>query len=110
MEFDLVGCESRLSGCFTKSYKRYFLGTGSIFIENFDKLPSIDVSQPNHTRQILEELQPRFFSTREILRLMCFPESFNFPPDISKKQAASVLGNSINIHVVALLIGILTAE
>jgi len=108
MEFDLVGRDSRLSACFTKSYRRYFLGTGSIFIANYDELPNLDTSLPNYKNIVLEVHRPRFFSTREILRLMCFPEWYNFPSDVSKKQAAAVLGNSINIHVVSLLIGILT--
>ncbi|CAB3379500.1 Hypothetical predicted protein [Cloeon dipterum] len=107
MEFDLVGRESRLSGCFTKSYKRYFLGTGSIFLENFDKLKEVDTSTANYQAIISETLKPRFFTSREILRLMCFPEWFTFPTEVSSKQAAAVLGNSINVHVVALLIGLL---
>lgn len=107
MEFDLVGCESRMSACFTKSYKRYFLGTGSVLIENHDLLPQFNDSQPDCHKWVQEVLKPRFFTTREILRLMCFPESFTFPSDVTEKQAAALLGNSINVHVVALLIGLL---
>ncbi|XP_059477411.1 tRNA (cytosine(38)-C(5))-methyltransferase [Neocloeon triangulifer] len=107
MEFDLVGKESRLSGCFTKSYKRYFLGTGSIFLEKFDGLSEIDTSQPDYHTTLTDKLAPRFFTTREILRLMCFPEWYKMPSEVTEKQAAAVLGNSINVHVVALLIGLL---
>lgn len=107
MEFDLVGSESRMSACFTKSYKRYFLGTGSVLIENQDMLPQFNNSLPDCHIWLQEKLNPRFFTTREILRLMCFPEWFTFPCGVTEKQSAALLGNSINIHVVALLIGLL---
>jgi tRNA (cytosine38-C5)-methyltransferase len=107
MEFDLVGRDSRISACFTKSYKRYFLGTGSVLIENHDMLPQFDESQPESLKWVQEVLKPRFLTTREILRLMCFPEWFVFPDGVAEKQASALLGNSINIHVVALLVGLL---
>jgi tRNA (cytosine38-C5)-methyltransferase len=107
IELDLVGRDSRMSACFTKSYKRYFLGTGSVLIENHDMLPEFNDSQPESLKWVQEVLKPRFFTTREILRLMCFPESFVFPSGVTEKQSSALLGNSINIHVVALLIGLL---
>jgi tRNA (cytosine38-C5)-methyltransferase len=110
MEFDLVGSESRLSACFTKSYKRYFLGTGSVLIENHEMLSQFNDSQSNSLKWVQEVLKPRFFTTREILRLMSFPEWFTFPSGVTEKQASALLGNSINIHVVALLIGLLIDE
>lgn len=39
---------------------------------------------------------------------MCFPEHFKFPPEVTPRKASALLGNSVNVHVVALLIAYLT--
>lgn len=52
----------------------------------------------------------RYFTPREICRLMCFPEEFTFPEYITDKQKYRLLGNSINIYVVSRLIFLLHTE
>ncbi|GJQ73469.1 Mt2 [Trypoxylus dichotomus] len=54
----------------------------------------------------LRKLNLRFFTPTEVARLMCFPGNFNFPK-ISNKQKYMLLGNSVNIKVVAELIKLL---
>eukprot|EP01134_Creolimax_fragrantissima_P003860 CFRG3860T1 len=52
----------------------------------------------------------RFFSPREIARLHCFPESFVFPSTTTTNSAYRLLGNSLNVRVVARLLTYLFDE
>jgi tRNA (cytosine38-C5)-methyltransferase len=60
--------------------------------------------------EILRELQLRFFSPREISRLMGFGDKLLFPSDMTLTQKYRCLGNSINVDVVAFLLNILFAN
>lgn len=55
----------------------------------------------------LKPLKLRFFTPKEVSRLMNFPESFSFPEEVTKKQRYRLLGNSINVAVVSELIKLL---
>ncbi|PFH35032.1 hypothetical protein BESB_059190 [Besnoitia besnoiti] len=46
----------------------------------------------------------RFFSSSELLRLHGYPPSFAFPPALANKKAASLVGNSVNVSVIAVLL------
>ncbi|CBZ54130.1 putative DNA methyltransferase 2 [Neospora caninum Liverpool] len=46
----------------------------------------------------------RFFSREELLRLHGYPPAFSFPDSIRDKKAASLVGNSVNVDVVAVLL------
>ena len=52
----------------------------------------------------------RYFTAREISRLMGFPDSFTFPPATSLKQQRRLLGNSLNVKVVAALMQYLLSD
>lgn len=111
---DICYPHSRRSCCFTKAYGRYLEGTGSVFCEeNEDKVQSAMEHINNFNTdseeflKCVEKLRLRFFTPREICRLMGFPESFTFPEYITKKQRYMLLGNSINVKVVSELIKIL---
>lgn len=113
---DICYANSRRSCCFTKAYGRYLEGTGSVFSENkeecdleiFKQLSNEELS--SHQRlQLIRSLNLRFFTPKEISRLMCFPVSFDFPENISIKQRYMLLGNSINVKVVAELIKLLNS-
>lgn len=52
----------------------------------------------------LKELKLRFFSPKEVANLMCFPAKFQFPADMSIRQCYKLLGNSLNVLVVAELL------
>lgn len=111
---DICYSNSVRSCCFTKAYGRYMEGTGSIYSENseadvkavFDKLALLDPDSEEYFN-LLKVLNFRFFTPKEICRLMGFPEYFNFPLGITKKQKYMLLGNSVNVKVVAELIKIL---
>ena len=49
-------------------------------------------------------LKLRYFSPREVANLMCFPSDFSIPPGVTPRQSYKVLGNSLNVHVVSLLL------
>jgi len=88
---DIVTPHSKASTCFTKSYAKYVEGTGSIL--------SISKS--------VDEPQLRYFTPREVANLMGFPKTFQFPESLSRQQKYRLLGNSLNVLVVAHLLSIL---
>lgn len=114
---DIRSPESSGSCCFTKAYGHYVEGTGSVFCsKSEDTVRERFTEAEKHGRssakamEILEELKLRYFSDREVSRLMCFPEEFTFPNHITVKQRYRLLGNSINVHVVSRLIFLLHTD
>lgn len=115
--FDIRNNNSHGSCCFTKAYGHYVEGTGSIFCpysdeiinENFQKLKNYR-EVPLEELKLLIDLKLRYFTPKEVSRLMCFPEDFSFPNTITNKQRYRLLGNSINVHVVSQLIFLLNHE
>ena len=102
---DIVTPYSTSSTCFTKSYGHYAEGTGSVL-----ELSASDDNVPCKKRK-LEDLNLRYFTPREIANLMGFPVSdFNFPNHLTNKQRYRLLGNSLNVHVVARLINLLVND
>ena len=54
---------------------------------------------------LLKELRLRYFSPGEISRLMGFPdERFSFPPETTRHQRYRLLGNSLNVALVAAIL------
>lgn len=110
---DVCFQHSLRSCCFTKSYGKYIEGTGSVFTNSteeeyhktYESIQNLDPNSEEYLQQMLN-LNLRFFTPKEISRLMCFPESFNFP-NISNKQKYMLLGNSVNVKVVSELIKLL---
>ncbi|XP_031832901.2 tRNA (cytosine(38)-C(5))-methyltransferase [Nomia melanderi] len=114
---DVRTSESRGSCCFTKAYGHYTEGTGSVYCpysENIIKEAYSAASEYTHESvevvEILGKLKLRYFTPREVCRLMCFPENFTFPKHTTDKQKYRLLGNSINVHVVGRLIFLLYNE
>lgn len=107
--------------CFTKSYGRYAEGTGSVIQQNgnlddvYLRAKKCDKGS-NEYIEILKELQLRYLHPYEIADLLGFPvrnndnstfsqHSFVFPPDYDDRMihCYRVLGNSLNVKVVAFL-------
>ncbi|CAK9802264.1 tRNA (cytosine(38)-C(5))-methyltransferase [Anthophora plagiata] len=114
---DIRTSQSDGSCCFTKAYAHYIEGTGSVYCpysEEIIKEAFLEVSkydkQSLEVSEILEKLKLRYFTPKEVCRLMCFPEEFTFPEHITWKQKYRLLGNSINVHVVSRLIFLLYTE
>ncbi|XP_073857250.1 tRNA (cytosine(38)-C(5))-methyltransferase isoform X14 [Macaca fascicularis] len=93
-------------------YGSYIEGTGSVLqtaedvqIENIYKSLT-KLSQEEQITKLLM-LKLRYFTPKEIANLLGFPPEFGFPEKITVKQRYRLLGNSLNVHVVAKLIKIL---
>uniref|UniRef100_A0A0K8WMN7 tRNA (cytosine(38)-C(5))-methyltransferase n=1 Tax=Bactrocera latifrons TaxID=174628 RepID=A0A0K8WMN7_BACLA len=114
---DIVTAESKKTMCFTKAYTHYSEGTGSIYTPLakkdmdliFSKVKELENSEGNEDLRIelLKSLKLRYFTPREVARLMSFPDSFDFPTETTNRQKYRLLGNSINVYVVSILIKIL---
>ncbi|XP_035891526.1 tRNA (cytosine(38)-C(5))-methyltransferase [Anopheles stephensi] len=107
---DVCTPESTNSMCFTKAYTHYAEGTGSVYCplakQDFDNIYSLAMNAADEDRKIalLQELGVRYFTPKEVARLMSFPEQFSFPGTVTNKQRYRVLGNSINVLVVGTLL------
>ncbi|XP_023776029.1 tRNA (cytosine(38)-C(5))-methyltransferase isoform X2 [Cyanistes caeruleus] len=109
---DIVKPTCRRSTCFTKGYGHYVEGTGSVLQTAVDvQLESvfkhIDELPEEEKLMKLSTLKLRYFSPREIANLHGFPSEFGFPEKVTVKQCYRLLGNSLNVHVVAKLISFL---
>ncbi|VEN60102.1 unnamed protein product [Callosobruchus maculatus] len=113
--FDICYKHSKRSCCFTKAYGRFIEGTGSIFTDRTEEevekvyLEVNQLTDPVTKVKLLRSLGLRFFTPKEVCRLMSFPDSFSFPNHISDKKKYMVLGNSINVKVVSELIKLLNS-
>ncbi|KAG8191010.1 hypothetical protein JTE90_010868 [Oedothorax gibbosus] len=113
---DIVNENGYKSCCFTKAYYRYAQGTGSILlpIEDIEEKAVFDlVCQSEDKKEqlhLLKQLRLRYFTPKEIANLMCFPNKFDFPPNVNRKQQYKSLGNSLNIFVVASLLNLLIQD
>ena len=108
--FDIVQPSSTHSCCFTRAYGHYAVGTGSILqhasSEDLEKAFQDYQKEGDSEKSVqsLQSLKLRYFSPREVANLMCFPPSFTFPPGLTLKQRYKVIGNSVNVHVVSVLL------
>ncbi|XP_049737869.1 tRNA (cytosine(38)-C(5))-methyltransferase isoform X4 [Elephas maximus indicus] len=109
---DIVKPTCRRSTCFTKGYGRFIEGTGSVLqtaedvqIESIYKSLSNLSEEEKITKLLMLKL--RYFTPKEIANLLGFPPEFGFPENVTVKQRYCLLGNSLNVHIVAKLIKIL---
>nr|XP_056713430.1 tRNA (cytosine(38)-C(5))-methyltransferase isoform X2 [Euleptes europaea] len=109
---DIVTPTCRRSTCFTKGYGHYVEGTGSVLqtaedIQLESVFKSFEALSEEEKLMKLSALKLRYFTPREIANLHGFPPQFDFPGKVTMKQCYRLLGNSLNVHVVAKLISIL---
>ncbi|NXQ37282.1 TRDMT methyltransferase, partial [Alaudala cheleensis] len=109
---DIVKPTCRRSTCFTKGYGHYVEGTGSVLqiavdVQLESVFKHIDELPEEEKLMKLSTLKLRYFTPREIANLHGFPLEFGFPEKVTVKQRYRLLGNSLNVHVVAKLISIL---
>lgn len=111
---DITHPTSTNTCCFTKAYTHYAEGTGSVYCpvsqERLNEiLEEIKSDTLSHEKKLLKlkTLKLRYYTPSEVAKLMCFPDKFTFPEKATRKQRYRVLGNSVNVAVVAKLIEIL---
>jgi len=133
--YDIVKPSQRRSCCFTKGYYHFIEGAGSILQcdEDIDTKETLkeykeykekrneilnreDIDDSKKEEELkklnnpLDKLNLRYFTPREIARLMGFPETLVFPESSTLKQQYKLLGNSLNCTVVSALIKYLLTE
>lgn len=105
---DIVEEDSTQCCCFTKAYRHYVEGTGSVIQcnkgENLDNAFQEYLSMGRKCVQSIVKLRLRYFSPTEIAGLLWFPAQFHFPANVTMKQQYQLLGNSLNVYVVSLLV------
>lgn len=109
---DIVTAASCRSATFTKAYgSKHLIGTGSLVQTKNFQAPF----QPDDLAAI-SQLGLRFFTPREIARLHALPVDegpgtvrFSFPPQTTIQQQYRLLGNSLNVRVVARILSYLLA-
>lgn len=107
--------DSTGSNCFTKAYTRYTEGTGSVFCpiqedkagEILKRAKELEATDSEKFLECVTELNLRYFSPKEVSRLMSFPDQFDFPKETGRNKKYRLLGNSLNVKVVAELIKLL---
>lgn len=110
--FDIVAPNHRRSACFTQSYGRFIKGTGSVLYEDSDaklrdKLILMAPSEREFEKDWAKDLdlsKLRYFSGKEMARLLGFRDSFSFPQSHTVKQQWKLLGNSLNVRVASRLV------
>ncbi|GES79546.1 tRNA (cytosine(38)-C(5))-methyltransferase [Rhizophagus clarus] len=107
--FDIVKPSSHRSCCFTKGYHHYVEATGSILqldecLDSDQIFDNKKIDSPISEKTINSILKLRYFTEREVASIMGFPNDFSFPDELTLKQRYRVLGNSLNVRVVAELI------
>ncbi|XP_045175557.2 tRNA (cytosine(38)-C(5))-methyltransferase-like isoform X2 [Mercenaria mercenaria] len=123
MVMDIVNPCSRKTCCFTKRYGHYIDGAGSLVqmstdiqcINEASKLKCKTSLEQNRDQwkdeefEIVRCLKLRYFTPREIANILCFPASFSFPEGLTNRQKYMLLGNSLNVHIVSVLLRMLTS-
>ncbi|XP_017482976.1 PREDICTED: tRNA (cytosine(38)-C(5))-methyltransferase [Rhagoletis zephyria] len=114
---DIVNDEAKKTMCFTKGYTHYSEGTGSVYTPLgkkdmdtiFEKVKELESNGDTEEirLKLLKSLRLRYFTPREVARLMSFPNTFEFPEETTNRQKYRLLGNSINVFVVSVLLKIL---
>lgn len=77
--------------------------------ETFEKFLQAQAKEDPSAVQILDSLQLRYFSPTELLRLFGFQrrdseDDFKWPSELSSKSKYRLIGNSVNVDVVAKLV------
>ncbi|XP_064634816.1 tRNA (cytosine(38)-C(5))-methyltransferase-like [Lineus longissimus] len=107
---DLVKPTERKCICFTKAYGHHMNGTGSMLQQGPDPTSDVHLKKKDFSDSewlLVRQLKLRFFTPREIAKIMCFPSDYKFPKHFTKRQCYRVLGNSLNVHVCSTLIKLL---
>ncbi|GBE78684.1 tRNA (cytosine(38)-C(5))-methyltransferase [Sparassis crispa] len=121
--FDIVLPSSCRSCCFTRGYAKMAERSGSVLQMNekldttnvFDRFLEAQSRGEKDAVRILDPLELRYFSPRELLRIFCFSppaqeelqSDFIWPDDTSVKTQYRLIGNSVNVFVVTELINYL---
>lgn len=86
---DIISPLDKYSICFTKAYRKYFRGSGSLIQTNEPYLtPPIIRDYEN-----LKRMKLRYFESEEIKSIFGYEKDFVFPESMSERTKCSLLGN-----------------
>jgi tRNA (cytosine38-C5)-methyltransferase len=111
----IVTTRDTITHCFTAAYARQLhKATGSILLMEEQQEDDHDNSVNSTASSAIDRSNIKQYKRRlrrflpcELLRLFGFPDDFKFPKDISLEQQYKLIGNSVNVNVVAYVVGIL---
>ncbi|CAM9523537.1 unnamed protein product, partial [Hapterophycus canaliculatus] len=108
LRFDVVTLQSTQTTTFTKGYGKHAGRAGPVVLLTDDGKRRVSGESlgrfPSGLELGPEGREVRWFSDKEMLRLHGFPEEFDFPPRLTFRQRYALVGNSVNVEVVALLL------
>lgn len=104
-QIGVVSSRDNLSHCFTAAYGRQIhKATGSILLMDPERKKSLSEVPLDRSDMMRYSGLLRRFTPRELLRIFGFPEFFCFPENISLEHQYKLIGNSVNVTVVAHLV------
>ena len=99
----VVGRLDHTTFCFTKGYgKVIHKASGSFLYEN--ATTAYEEKKLDRTNMLEHYGKIRAFHPRELLNLFGFPQSFSFPDSMTFRYQYQLIGNSVNVTVVAALL------
>ena len=99
----VVGRLDHTTFCFTKAYgKVIHKASGSFLFEN--ATVPFEEQKLDRTDMLAYSGCIRAFHPRELLNLFGFPQWFTFPPQMTTRYQYQLIGNSVNVTVVAALL------
>ncbi|CAB1109556.1 unnamed protein product [Ectocarpus sp. CCAP 1310/34] len=114
LRFDVVTLQSTKTTTFTKGYRKHAGRAGPVVLLTDDGERRVSGEKlgrfPSGLDLKTEGKEVRWFSDREMLRLHGFPEAFDFPTSLTLRQRCALVGNSVNVEVVALLLEFMLFE
>ncbi len=106
--FDVVTMRSSKTTTFTKGYGKHAGRAGPVVLLSDDGERRVSEEElgrfPSGLDLGPDGREVRWFSEREMLRIHGFPETFDFPEGLTQRQRCALIGNSVNVEVVALLL------
>lgn len=108
LRFDVVTMRSTETTTFTKGYGKHAGRAGPVVLLSDDGERRVSEEElgrfPSGLDLGPDGREVRWFSEREMLRIHGFPETFDFPEGLTQRQRCALIGNSVNVEVVALLL------
>ena len=72
-------------------------------VSKLKKIESLPEGQIDEKLELLRSLKLRYFTPKEISKLLCFPDDFRFPDEMTFRQRYQLLGNSVNVYTIGYL-------
>jgi tRNA (cytosine38-C5)-methyltransferase len=96
----VVGAHDQATCCFTRGYGQVLhMSSGSLYLD--DCAAPLAVEKLDRSDMTRYGGRLRFFHSRELLRIFGFPDTYVFPRDMSMRSRYKLVGNSVNVVVVA---------